>query len=677
MKTSFLKSARRCLVTNTAAAIAAVLAVSTGGALAQDEACAGSVNFEEADIRAVITEFASRTGHKYVIDPRVNGTVTIKSGPNGGLCPDEAWELFQAALRVSGFTAAPINGDSYKIIPIQDGARAAGPVGEAARGNYVTQIVRLNYIDAREAAATLTQIVSERGVVSPVRTGNAIILVDDAANIERLTQVLEGIDKDTTVFRTIPLQNMSAVEAARIVNDLAQEISEENAGQRSSVQVLPVEASNSILVRAEPQVLARIARVISELDRVGATKAGLSVVTLKHASAEEMVELLREIAGAQPDLSAEGGQGAPTVALGPRTNISVDAATNSIIISGDAGIQQTLKDVISQLDRRRAQVLVEAIIVEVSDNTARELGLQYFLAGDGSENGRVPFTATNFQSAQPNILASAGAFLLNDSPLFGGDGDGDTTDEGAGALANTAISSLLSTNGLLLGGAGALSDGSVFGAVLTALQEDDESRVLSLPSVLTLDNQPAKLSVGQEIPITTGEAVGDNFSGGAFRTVSREEVGVILEVTPRITEGDTVTLEINQESSSVAGQIISSSTDLITNKSTIETTALIDDGDVLVLGGLIDQTEQYFDSQVPLLGDIPVLGNLFKTQGTSTDRRNLMVFIKPTILRDRATANSATSKKMDYIRARELLSSDRPQSELDRLIEQATGVADQ
>lgn len=674
MKTLFPRSAPRRFAPHAAAAFAAVLAVMAGNAAAQDGSCAGSVNFEEADIRAVITEFASRTGHKYVIDPRVNGTVTIKSGPNGGLCADEAWELFQAALRVSGFTAAPINGDSYKIIPIQDGARAAGPVGEAARGNYVTQIVRLNYIDAREAAATLTQIISERGVVSPVRTGNAVILVDDAANIARLTQVLQSIDKDTTVYRTIPLENMSAVEAARIVNDLAKEFSEENSGQRSSVQVLPVEASNSILVRAEPQVLARVARVISELDRVGATNSGLSVVTLNHANASEMVELLREIAGAQPDPNADGGVG---VALGPQTNISVDTATNSIIISGDAAIQQTLKDVVEQLDRRRAQVLVEAIIVEVSDNTARELGLQYFLAGDGSENGRVPFAATNFQSAQPNILASAGAFLLNDSPLFGGDGDGDNTNDGANTLANTAISSLLSTNGLLLGGAGALSDGTVFGAVLTALQEDDESRVLSLPSVLTLDNQLATLSVGQEIPITTGEAVGDNFSGGAFRTVSREEVGIILEVTPRITDGDTVTLEVRQESSSVAGQILSSSTDLITNKSEFETVALVDDGDVLVLGGLIDQSEDLLESQVPLLGDIPVFGNLFKTQGKSINRRNLMLFIKPTIIRDRDTARSATSKKMDYIRARELLSSDRPRSELDRLIEQVTGVADQ
>ncbi|MEO1251897.1 MAG: type II secretion system secretin GspD [Pseudomonadota bacterium] len=634
--------------------------------VAAQEECAGSVNFEEVDIRTVITEFASRTGYKFVVDPRVDGTVTIKSGPNGGLCADEAWELFQAALRVSGFTAAPINGDSYKIIPIQDGARAASPVGEARAGNYVTQIVRLKFIDAREAAATLTQITSERGVVSPVRTGNALILVDVADNIERIERVIAEIDQDTTVYRTIALENLTAIEAAGIVSDLAREISEESAGQRAPVQVVPVEATNSLLVRAEPIVLARITRVIAELDRVGVENAGLNVITLRHADAVEMAELLREIAAAQPAPEANPGNAAVGAASAQaRTNITADPATNSIIISGGAAIQKTLSDVVARLDLRRAQVQVEAVIVEVSEGTARELGLQYFLSGDGSENGRVPFTATNFQSAQPNVLAAAGAFLLEDE-RFGGD-----------ALEQAALTSLLGTNGLLLGGAGALSDGSVFGAILTALQEDDESRVLALPSVTTLDNQPARLSVGQEIPITTGEAVGDNFTGGAFRTVSREEVGTILEVTPRITEGDTVTLEISQETSSVVGQIISTSTDLITNKRTIETRALVDNGDILVIGGLIDQNEQYLDSQVPLLGDIPVFGNLFKTQARSRDRRNLMVFIKPTILRDRDSARSATTKKLDYIRARELLSSDRPYSEIDRLIEQTTGLSEE
>ncbi|MEM8772957.1 MAG: type II secretion system secretin GspD [Pseudomonadota bacterium] len=666
---------RKVMRTHLLGAIASsALVLGLSNAAAQEN-CAGAVNFERADINAVIDDFAERTGNKFIVDPRVNGTMTIKSGPNSTLCADEAWELFQAGLRVSGFVATPVNGDSYRIVPIQDGARSAGPVGEGRAGDYVTQIVRLQFVDAREAAATLTQIVSERGVVSPVRTGNAIILVDVADNVERLRKVIGQIDQDTTVYRTIALNNMSASDAASIVANLAREISEENNGQRASVTVLPIEASNSILVRAEPAVLSRIANVVAELDRVGQTQADLSIITLKHANAEEMVEVLREIAGAQPQPQTNE-QGVTAIAT-PDTTISIDPATNSVIISGDAKIQQTLRSVVSQLDVRRAQVLIEAVIVEVAEGTARELGIQYFVSGDGSENGRVPFTQTNFASAQPNILASAGAFLLNDSPVFGGDGDGDSTDDGAGELASAALSSLLALNGFAIGGAGQLDDGTVFGAILTALQQDDESRVLSLPSVMTLDNQTASLSVGQEIPITTGEAIGDNFTGGAFRTVSREQVGVILEVTPRINEGNTVTLEINQESSSVAGQIISTSTDLILNSQQLSTTALIDDGDMLVLGGLIDQSEEYLDSKVPLLGDVPVLGNLFKTQARSKDRRNLMIFIKPTIVRSKEAANAATGKKLDYIRARELLSTNEPVSELDRLIEQVTGFPEE
>lgn len=652
-----------------AGVLAAAAAVGLcGGAIAQ-EACEQAVNFEDAEIRAVVDEFALRTGKKFVVDPRVSGRVTIKSGPDGGLCPDEAWELFQAALRVNGFTATPINADSYKIIPFQEGARAAGPVGEGTPGDFVTQIVRLQHVDAREAAANLAQIVSERGVVAPVRSGNAVILVDTADNIERMREVLSQIDQDTTVYRTISLDHASATEVAGVVSSLAQEIAEEGGGQRTNISVVPIEASNSVLIRAEPEILGRLAGVVAELDRIGETKSDLSVIKLDHADAAEMAALLREIAEGQPAGEGEGGQ--PRSGA-ERAAITYHAPTNSLIISGDANIQGTLRNVVAQLDVRRAQVLVEAIIVEVSDMTARELGLQYFLSGDGSDSSRVPFTATSFSSARPNILASAGAFLLDDE-LFGEEGDEDEDVAGRELVREAALNSLLGVNGLLLGGAGRLGEHSVFGAILTALKEDDESRVLSFPSVLTLDNQPATLSVGQEIPITTGEAIGDDFTN-AFRTIQREEVGVILEVTPKINEGGTVTLAIRQETSSVAGQIISDSTDLITNKREIVTTALVDNGDILVLGGLVEQMDQSSESKVPFLGDIPIAGNLFKTSGRSSDRRNLMVFIRPTIIRDQESARATTNKKLDYIRARELLSSRQPVSEMDRLIEQVTGA---
>ena len=662
-------------------AVLALLAAAP--AIAQSERCGEALQLEDADIRTLVDEIALRTGHKFVLDPRVQGRVTVKSGPNAKLCPEEAWELFQASLRVVGFTATPINGGSYKIVPVQEGPRAAGPVGEGVAGDIVTQIVRLNHIDAREAAANLSQIVNERGVVAPVRSGNAVILVDSADNVDRLKAVLAQIDRDTTVYRTIPLKHASSTEVASVVSGLAQEISEEG-GQRASISVVPVEASNSVLIRAEPSMIGRLINVVAELDRIGQSQADLSVIRLNHADAEELAPLLREIANAAP--GAPGGDGA-TSAGGQRANISFHKPTNSIIVSGDANIQQTLRDVVLQLDIRREQVLIEAIIVEVTDDTARELGIQYFLTGT-ENNTNVPFSATNFASAQPNILAAAGSALLNarDSRLGSTtttttDSDGNTTTTNAndaltglaGGLAQTALNSLVGVNGFTIGGVGEFGDGNLFGGILTALKQDSESNILSFPSVVTLDNQEASLSVGQEIPITTGEAVGDNFSN-AFRTVSREEVGVILTVTPQINEGGTVQLEIEQEISSVAGQIINTSTDLITNKRVITTTALVDDGDILVIGGLIDQTDELIEEKIPLLGDIPIAGNLFKTSARSRDRSNLMVFIRPTIISDRETARSATQKKFDYIRAREMLTTGEPISGMERLIDQVTGT---
>ena len=634
-------------------------------ALAQ-EGCGEALNLENADIRSVVDEIAIRTGKKFVLDPRVQGQVSIKSGPNGGLCADEAWELFQAALRVTGFTAAPINGDSYRIIPVQEGARSAGPVNESEPGDFVTQIVRLNHVDSREAAANLAQLVSERGVVAPVRSGNAVILVDVADNVQRLQQVLAQLDRDTTVYRTIPLENASASEVARVLTNLAREISEEGQPGAGTVSVVPVAGSNSVLVRAEPVILTRLMGVVAELDRIGQAKSDLSVITLNHADAEEMSTLLKELANAETQAAA-GADGAAPGPSGPRrANISFHKATNSVIISGDADIQQTLRKVVQQLDVRRAQVQIEAIIVEVTDRTARELGIQYFLAPTKNSK-RIPFAATNFQSAQTNLLASAGTLILNDPDVKTALGT-----QGASTVQSAAINSLLSTNGLIGGIGGQIGKDIIFGAVINALKTNTETNVLSSPSVVTLDNQEATLSVGQEIPITTGEAVGDNFDN-AFRTVSREEVGIILKVTPQINEGGTVTLEIEQESSSVAGQILDTSTDLITNKRVITTTALVDDGDLLVIGGLIDQTDQSTEDKVPLLGDLPVAGNLFKTQGRSRDRRNLLVFLRPTIIRDRADAQAVTRKKFDYIKARELLSTGKPQSEMERLIEQVTG----
>ena len=641
---------------------------------AAQENCGAELNYEDADIRAVIDEIAIRTGRTFILDPAVQGRVTIKSPPNGGICADEAWALFQAMLRVNDFVASPIGADKYRIVPLQEAARTAGVLAEDASGSdLVTQIVRLRYVDAREAAANLAQIVGNNGVVSPVRTSNAIILVDTADNVARLQRVLSELDRDTTIYRTIALQNASALEVARVITDLAQEISEEQGAGQAKFSVTPVEASNSLLVRAEPVLMRRLESVIAELDRFGQNASELTVVYLNHTDAEELAPLLSDVANSvSPDATGNTAQR-------NRVTISFHKPTNSIIINGDADIQRTLQNVIAQLDVRRPQVLVEAIIVDISDTLARELGIQYFLTGDN-----IPFSATNFSGA-PNIMPAAGAALLEsgrfsdviNTPSTTTSQDGVvTTSETEGLqsqLATQFLQSLIGLQGLSLGGGFEFGDGNIFGGILTALKNDANSNILSTPSVVTVDNQTARLQVGQEIPITTGETIGDNFQG-AFRTVNRQEVGVILEVTPQINEGDSVTMELVQEISSIAGPVNAGSADLITNKREISTTALVDDGEILVIGGLIDDQREILEEKVPFLGDIPVMGNLFKQSSRERRRRNLMVFIRPTIIRDQETARQATRRKFDYVRARELLKGGTPVSEMEKLIDQVTGL---
>lgn len=645
------------------------------GAASAQENCGTELNYEDADIRAVIDEIAIRTGRTFILDPAVQGRVTIKSPPNGGLCADEAWALFQAALRANDFVASTLGNGKYRIIPLQEAARSAGISADEATGSdLVTQIVRLRFADAREASANLAQLVGSNGVVSPVRSSNAVILVDTADNIARLQRVLSELDRDTTIYRTVALENASALDVARVVSGLAQEISEDQGAGPVKFSVTPVEASNSLLLRAEPVLMRRIESVIAELDRFGENASELSVVYLNHADAEEMAPLLADVAN---NVTTNVERGATV--QNNRVSVSFHKPTNSLIINGDADIQRTLQNVIAKLDIRRAQVLVEAIIVDISDNSARELGIQYFLTGE-----KIPFSATNFTGA-PNILPAAGAALLeggrfNDvfetsSTVVSQDGvvTNSQTEGIQSQLATQALQSLIGLQGLSVGGGFDFGNGNIFGGILSALKNDRDSNILSTPSIVTVDNQTARLQVGQEIPITTGEAVGNDFQN-SFRTVERQEVGVILEVTPQINEGDSVTMELVQEISSIAGPIIASSTDLITNKREITTTALVDDGEILVIGGLIDDQRELAEEKIPFLGDIPVMGNLFKQSSRERRRRNLMVFIRPTIIRDKETARAATDRKFDYIRAREILNSGQPVSEMEQLIKRVTGL---
>jgi general secretion pathway protein D len=385
------------------------------------------------------------------------------------------------------------------------------------------------------------------------------------------------------------------------------------------------------------------------------------VIRLQHASAERLLPVLQQLIGQTPIAPAGAPNGetaaaAPAAAAPPaslpalpgsqnqpgrRANIALFEGANALVIAADPETQRLLADVVRQLDTRREQVLVEAIVVEVSDDAAAALGVQFLLAGDGKN---APFFATNYSNSAPSILALTGA-------IAGGNvvNEDDTTLQ---ALRSAAIASLIGTNGALFGGVGS-SNGLLFGMIMNAVRSDAASNLLSTPSVMTLDNESASLLVGQEVPITTGEVLG-SANVNPFRTVQRQDVGVQLDVRPQINADGAITLVIRQEVSSVAGTVGTGNSELILNKREIQTTVLVDDGDIVVLGGLLDQNDRLQVDRVPGLGDIPVVGALFRSNTIDRNKRNLMVFIRPTIVRNQADAQNVTAPRYDYLRSLQL-----------------------
>jgi general secretion pathway protein D len=505
----------------------------------------------------------------------------------------------------------------------------------------VSQVFSLRFADAESVAAAVRPMLSERGQVTANRRSNSLVVVDYGSTVNRLQDIVGRLDRDNSTMRTVRLHNTSAAEMARVAQSLATAVGDE-AGARSAIQAIPVASSNTLVLRGDQRILEQISPLINELDSQADLQAGVQVIPLKYAVAEDLVPVLQQIS---TTMSAPAGENAGQ-APGRRANIAHHRATNALIISADRETQEALANVVRSLDVRREQVLVEAIIVEVSDNAARELGLQFLAAGDGTN--AVPFLSTSYANTAPNLLAVTGALLLDD--------DKDDDDDDSSALRDlreAAVSSLLGANGMLLGVGGTTNDGkTVLGLILNALAEDRDSNVLSTPSVMTLDNETASILVGQQIPVTTGETLSDN-NDNPFRTVRREDVGVQLEVRPQISEGGAIRLNISQEVSSIFGPIISDSTDLITNRRAIETVVQVDAGQIIVLGGLIQEDVQRSKSGIPILRSIPLVGRLFSSEGKSRQRTNLMVFLRPTIVTTPEQARNVTERQYRTFRGDE------------------------
>lgn len=642
-------------------AIAAALALGCAVAPATPVRAQTQVlNVQDADIRVFIQDIAKSTGTTLLIDPRVKGTVSVSS--NGALSRRELFEVFLATLRANGLVATPAGAGTYRVEPAENAARQPA----AAGGQFATEVFRLRTIDAASAVEMLKPLVGPQGQVVANPRGQAVVVADYADNVRRIRGLLAQVDQDRAAVHTVTLTNSSAREIAQVINEVLATPGADGKGGRGAVSVVPVESSNSVLLRGDADAVQRLLPIIADLDRRAESSDDVRVVFLRHANAEQMLPVLQQLvgqtSGVSPGISsrtlgasrASGSTGAtgsssaaaPIVgavpaassATGKQVSVARYPGANALIINAPPETQRTLAEVIRQLDIRREQVLVEAIVVEVSDNTAKQLGVQFLLGG---ANGTVPFVATNYTNASPSLLplvaAGAGA----------GSKEGDS--QGLTSLRDAAVSSLLTASGVTSGIYGRSGD-LLFAGIINAVKKDSGSNVLSTPSIMTLDNEEARILVGQEVPITTGEVLGANNSN-PFRTIQRQNVGVQLEVKPQINAGGGITLFLRQEVSSVAGPVSVGSTELVINKREIETTALVDDGDIVVLGGLLDQKDTSSVQRTPILGDIPGVGALFRSTARERGKTNLMVFIRPRIIRTIDDARNVTAPRYDYMRS--------------------------
>jgi general secretion pathway protein D len=607
------------------------------------------LKLDDAELNALIEDVASITGYTFIVHPDVRRTrVTVIS--QSPMTTAELFQVFLTTLRVHGFTALPAGRDTYRILPEQIAASEA-PVGSRGTDPFVTEIFRLNTVNALEAAQMLRPLVDSQGQVVANANTNTLVVVDYASNIRKVREILTQMDRDRMDAQTVSLRNVPAAEMEQVLIRLHGADGE--GGQRSPLSIAASATSNTIVIRGEPGAVARAAEIAARLDLSEPPRDNLRVVTLKNADAAELVPILERVGASM------AAQRSPMEGVQNVDTIAHHHPTNSLIISANSETLMAMDRVIAALDVRRPQVMVEAIIVEMSDDAARELGLQFILSGTG--RNEVPFASTNFSRAAPNLLALTGAIVTGGLADLSRDN----------LFRDAALNSLLGTSGLTAGIGGQSGD-TLFGAILNAVEADTNSRILSTPFGMTLNNATSALIVGQEIPITTGQVLGDA-NTNPFRTVQRQDVGVQLEVTPRIGEDNTVQLDIRQEVSSVFGSIGTVTPDLILDKREIRTSVLADDGEIIVLGGLIEQRDTVRETKVPLLGDIPIAGRLFKSEGQARTRTNLMVFIRPTIIRTKDDAQATTAQKYLYVRAEELMRGVSDEKSIDAFIEQVLG----
>ncbi len=603
----------------------------SGPSFAQDF----TVNLKDTDIQEFIEFVSDVTGTTIVIDPSVKGKVKVVSSKP--VSKAELYDLFLSILDVHGYTAVR-SGGVVRVIPNKNARSAPVDVISGTsiiNDEYVTQVIRLENVSAAKLIPVLRPLVPQQAHMAAYAPSNAIIISDVRANINRISEIIDRMDesavKETEI---IQLRYGVATDVVEMLKALEKSRAGEGADANDEATLVADKRTNSVIVTADEVSIERIDGLIDYLDIPLEQSGNVRVMYLEYADATEVAEVLTRVMQNLARLDDES-RGQSRSANAAKSTIEADAATNSLIITADTDEMAALESVIARLDIRRAQVLVEAIIVEMEIVEGRELGLQWLFANDSGVYGSSISTSSAQQARNAGI---AQALLPEDSA---------STDIGvrdlAGALAQVPGTTF---------GWGVVDEGLTMTTILNALQSQGNANILSTPSVIALDNEEAFITVGQQVPFVTGSYTNTGSSNGVanpFQTIQRENVGVTLQVTPQINEGDSVVMDIVQEVSSISQQVLSAS-DVITNERKIETKVMAQDGDIVVLGGLVKDDIQDSRQGVPVLSGIPVIGRLFRNDVVSVTKSNFLVFIRSTIIRDDEDLAGATAEKYRYIR---------------------------
>jgi general secretion pathway protein D len=606
-------------------------------------------NYKDADLSQIIEAVSAVTGKNFIVDPRVKAQVTMLSSTP--MTPAAFYEAFLSILQVHGFVAVPA-GDTIKIIP--DANARQVPANDlpsrvsATSDEIVTQVIAVKNVSAAQLVPILRPLIPQYGHLAAYPASNMLIISDRASNVNRLVRIVQRIDQQgDEAVDVIPLQHASAAEVVRIVNSLYTGGAAAEGAGMPAVKVMSDDRTNSVLVSGEASQRLRLKTLIAHLDTPLQSGGDTQVRYLNYADAEKIAAKLREqITGIAAAVTSTGGvagaASSPVISSAGAGNVDksisiwAEPQTNALVVTAPPKVMRSVMAIVDRLDIRRAQVLVEAILVEMSADKAMDLGVNW-VVGDTDSQG--------------NTLPAAG--FIN--PI-NGTGIGEIIQ---GILNPDSIPGLPS--GLTAGFGQIVENGTSWAALVRAIGGIGNTNIIATPSIVTLDNEEAEIKIAQEVPFITGQYTnqgigGSNGSVNPFTTVQREEVGNILKITPQINEGDSVLLKISQEASSIAASSQQvSSTDLITNKRTITTNVMVEDGGIIVLGGLISDEVRESNSQVPFLGSIPLIGELFKTRSIDKVKTNLMVFIRPRILRDGVDAAIESNAKYNFIREQQLL----------------------